>query len=97
MSKQWQFREDEPFIEKTSRPWMQTVESGAEDYEEGWRTYIIYDGTPAEVTWFPERMGVQIESPGTSELGEKKGHEVALLGLTLIKLIRSGAHCVKEI
>lgn len=94
MSKTWQFREDEPFLERTSEPWAR--EPGY-DHEEGWQTHLVYDGTPVTVTWFPERMGLRLESPGTDELGEQKGQEVAVFGLTLIKLMRSGAHCVQEI
>jgi hypothetical protein len=70
---------------------------GPDDWETGWRTHLIYDGTPCEITWFPERMGLQITTEGSDELGEARSNEVAVFGLTLIKLMRSGADCMQEI
>ena len=92
MSKTWQFRDEKPFIEKTSRPWMS---GGGDRYEDGWKTYIVYDGNPVSVTWFPERMGLQLE--GGDGLDERVGREIAIFALTLIKLMLSGDRFVQEV
>lgn len=54
-----------------------------------------YDGQSTSVTYFPDREGVKLtagDSPGYEE-----GKERAVLGLVLIKLLRSGEMVMKEL
>lgn len=94
MSK-WQFQENEAFIERTREQWV--ADEDVSKYEDGWQTHIIYDGEPCDIIWFPELMRLKINRSGSNELTEKKQKEIALFGLTLIKLMRSGDCCIKEI
>ena len=96
MTKTWQFRDDKPFLKKVQDPYMPD-EKDPDKWEKGWRTHLVYDGLPVEVTWFPERMGAQISSATTEDIVEQAGREIALFGVILIKLMLSGADCIQEI
>lgn len=89
MSKTWQFRESEPYLEEVPDELADTEDATA------YKTNIIYDGEPISVTWFPERMGVEIS--GGADLDEKVGKDAAIFGTVLIKLLKSGANCFKEL
>lgn len=79
MSKNWQFQESQPTIERVTDPLRET----------GWRTSIIYDETPAQVTWYSENGGVQIES-SANNIAEETGYKIAAFGLILIRIILCG-------
>ena len=86
MSNTWSFRENGPYIN-------QVYDKQSDGT--GYKTGIIYDSNPITVTWYPERMGLQVS--GGSNLGEKTGRDAAMFGLILIKLILSGDDCMIEI
>lgn len=86
MSKNWQFRENKPFLKEVPDKQSDGI---------AYQTSIIYDGEPIDVTWFPERTGVQIS--GGSGVDERVGRDAAIFGIVLIKLMLSGENCFKEL
>ena len=93
MSDNWSFIDSKPFLTTTEK----TIgETDSPEYgETGWQTAISYNEAIIEVTFFPESNGVRVS--GSDGLTESVGKEGAVLGVALIKLLRSGANCFNEV
>lgn len=93
MSDNWSFIEGESFLTTTERIISET--DSPEYGETGWQTNITYNGNVVAITWFNDTNGVRVE--GGDGLTEKNGKKIAVLGVALIKLLRSGANCLVEL
>jgi hypothetical protein len=92
MSDNWSFREDEPFLEEDAKV---TGEDEDHSYKAGWKTNITYNGNVVAITWFNDTNSVRVV--GGNGLTEKNGKKIAVLGVALIKLLRSGENCLVEL
>jgi hypothetical protein len=89
MNEEWEFRNKGPHLRVIPDDYSD------DDTATGYRTSIVYEDRPIDVTWYPDRRGVEIKAP--TGVDEMVGREAAILGTVLIKMMMSGENLFREV
>jgi len=89
MNEDWKLREKGPYLRVIPDNYSD------DDTATAYRTSIVYEDSQIDVTWYPDRRGVEImSSTGVDEMVRR---EAAILGTVLIKMMMSGENLFREV